>query len=122
LHRGFWCEEILHLVAKGFPVRRAIKRDLAKKRFEVVAGQRLNREEIRLLRVEVRFQFGIGKNDAALATITECDPLSSFAVLLQEVYMFGGSSGGLLFQPFFDIAEPFVEEDEIEEKGVSAFN
>jgi hypothetical protein len=34
----------------------------------------------------------------------------------------GGSSGRLLFQSFFDITESLVEEDEIEENGVSAFN
>ncbi len=74
---SFSGKESIHLTAKSLSVDGPIKRNLAKQRFEMIAGQRPNREEVRFTGIEIRFDFGLGKDNAAFATLAQGDPLCS---------------------------------------------
>ncbi len=77
----------------------------------MIAGQRPNGEEVRFAGIEIGFDLGLGKDNPAFAAIAQDDPLCSLAVLFQKRKVFGGASGSLVFQPFFDLLKLLIEDE-----------
>ena len=122
LSGSFRREEVVHLAAKVLSFDRSEKRDLAEQRFEVIAGQRTDREEVRSAGIKIGFGFGIGEDNSAFAAIGDDDPLRSLAILFQQGQMFVWPSGSLIFQSIFDFLELLVKEGELLMDGETTFD
>lgn len=119
---SFRREEIVHLTAKCLLFHGPEQRDLAEERFEVIAGQRPNGEEVRGAGIEIGFDLGFGKDNAAFAAIGQDDPLRALAVLVQQGQVFGRAGSGLVFQPVLDLLELLIEERELLVNRETAFD
>lgn len=115
-------QQFFDLVAKGLLVRGPVECDLAEDRFEMVAGQRADRQEIGFTWIEISLEFGLGENDPALAAFGQDDPLGAVAVLFEQRKMLGGSFERFFFQLFFDAFELLVKESELLMKRKTALD
>jgi hypothetical protein len=118
---GFGGEKAICRFAEGLFAGRSVNRHLPKELLEMIARERLDGEKVRFSRIELGFDPGFGKNDAAFTTGPEHDPLRTLAIFVQQGNKFIGADRGVKLELFFDFFEFLVEDGELVMKGKALF-
>jgi hypothetical protein len=118
---GFGSEKAIGRFAEGLFVGRSVDRHLAEDLLEMIARERPDGEKIRFSRIELGFDLGFRKNDAAFAAGPESNPLRALTNFVQQRDKFIGTGGGVKLELFFDFFEFLVEDGELLMNGKALF-